>query len=103
MRLRGEDGKRSAVRPFALEGIGLAYNKDILDKAGVDPSTLTNINAYKEAFKKIDSMKDELGLTSVCAVAAESGQMYWSTGNHMMAAYSFPGKSTERIRKLLTS
>ena len=78
--------------PFALEVIGLAYNKDILDKAGVDPSTLTNINAYKEAFEKIDSMKDELGLTSVCAVAAESGQMYWSTGNHMMAAYISQGK-----------
>lgn len=88
---KGEDGKVYGM-PFALEGIGLAYNKDILDKAGVDPSTLTNINAYKEAFEKIDSMKDELGITSVCAVAAESGQMYWSTGNHMMAAYISQGK-----------
>lgn len=88
---KGEDGKVYGM-PFALEGIGLAYNKDILDKAGVDPSALTNINAYKEAFEKIDSMKDELGITSVCAVAAESGQMYWSTGNHMMAAYISQGK-----------
>ena len=28
--------------PYTTEAIGLAYNKDILDKAGVDPSTLTS-------------------------------------------------------------
>ena len=83
---KGDDGKVYGM-PFSLEGIGLAYNKDILDKAGIDPSTLTNIDAYKAAFEKIDGMKDELGLTSVCAVAAESGQMYWSTGNHLFANY----------------
>ena len=77
--------------PYTTEAIGLAYNKDILDKAGIDPSTLTNIDAYKAAFEKIDGMKDELGLTSVCAVAAESGQMYWSTGNHLLAAYYSQG------------
>ena len=89
---KGEDGKVYGM-PFALEGIGIAYNKDILDQAGIDPSTLTNINAYKDAFEKIDGMKDELGITSVCAVAAESDQqMYWSTGNHMMAAYISQGK-----------
>ncbi|MCI7814182.1 MAG: extracellular solute-binding protein [Lachnospiraceae bacterium] len=86
----GDDGCVYGM-PFALEGIGLAYNKDILDKAGIDPSTLTNINAYREAFEKIDSMKDELGITAVCSVAAESGQMYWSTGNHMMAVYISQG------------
>ena len=36
-------------------------------------------------------MKDDLGLTFVCAVAAESGQMYWSTGNHLLAAYYSQG------------
>lgn len=87
---KGDDGKVYGM-PFSLEGIGLAYNKDILDKAGIDPSTLTNIDAYKAAFEKIDGMKDELGLTSVCAVAAESGQMYWSTGNHLLAAYYSQG------------
>ena len=28
--------------PYTTEAIGLAYNKDILDKAGIDPSTLTS-------------------------------------------------------------
>lgn len=88
---RGEDGKVYGM-PFALEGIGLAYNKDLLDKAGIDPASLTNIGAYEEAFAKLDGMKEELGITAVCAVAAESGQMNWSTGNHMMAAYYAQGQ-----------
>ena len=77
--------------PFAIEGIGIVYNADILKKAGVDPKRLTNINAYKEAFKKIDSMKAELGIQAVASVAAESGQMNWSTGNHMFGAYLSEG------------
>lgn len=88
---KGEDGKVYGF-PFALEGIGLTYNKDILDKAGIDPATLTNIGAYQKAFEKIDGMKEELGIQSVCSVAAESGQMYWSTGNHMMSAYISQGQ-----------
>lgn len=56
-------------------------------KAGIDPATLTSYDAYKKAFETIDGMKDSLGLTSVCAVAAESGQMYWSTGNHLFGYY----------------
>ena len=87
---KGDDGKVYGM-PFALEGIGIGYNKDILDKAGIDPATLTNIDAYKAAFEKIDGMKEELGLQAVCSVAAESGQMNWSTGNHMMAAYYSQG------------
>lgn len=73
--------------PYAVEGYGITYNADILEKAGVDPAKLINYDAYKEAFEKIDSMKDELGLTAVASVAAESGQMYWSTGNHLFGYY----------------
>lgn len=77
--------------PYAVEGYGIVYNKDILDKAGVDPSKLTNINAYKEAFEALEAKKSELGLTAVASVAAESGQMYWSTGNHLFGAYLAQG------------
>ncbi len=87
---KGDDGKVYGF-PFAIEGIGLVYNADILKKAGIDPKTLTNINAYRDAFKKIDSMKDQLGIQAVASVAAESGQMYWSTGNHIMGAYLSEG------------
>ena len=55
------DGKTIGF-PVAQEGYGLAYNADILAKAGIDPKTLTNVNALKAAFEKLDSMKAELGL-----------------------------------------
>lgn len=67
--------------PVAVEGWGLAYNKDILDKAGIDPTTLTNYPAYKAAFEKLDSMKAELGLDSVVSMAAALS-MGWVTAHH---------------------
>ena len=73
--------------PYALEGYGITYNADILEAAGVDPADLTNATAYKEAFEKIDSMKDELGIDAVASVAAEAGEMFWSTGNHIFGYY----------------
>lgn len=73
--------------PYAVEGYGITYNADILEKAGVDPATLTSYDGFAKAFEKIDSMKDELGITAVCSVAAEAGQMYWSTGNHLFGYY----------------
>ncbi len=83
-----KDGDGKVVGfPYAVEGFGITYNKDILEKAGVDPASLTSYDAYKKAFETIDSKKDELGITAVCSVAAESGQMYWSTGNHLFGYY----------------
>lgn len=73
--------------PYAVEGYGITYNADILKAAGVDPATLTSYAAYEDAFAVIDGKKEELGLTAVCSVAAESGQMYWSTGNHLFGYY----------------
>ena len=73
--------------PYAVEGYGITYNADILEKAGIDPETLKNYDAFKAAFEKLDSMKSELGLQAVASVAAESGQMYWSTGNHLFGYY----------------
>ena len=73
--------------PYAVEGYGITYNADVLEAAGVDPATLTNYAAYQKAFETIDAKKDELGLTAVCSVAAEAGQMYWSTGNHIFGYY----------------
>ena len=76
--------------PVAVEAWGMAYNKDILDQAGVDPATLTSQEAYKEAFEKIDGMKDELGLKSVVAMAA-GPDMRWVTGLHNFNGYLSAG------------
>lgn len=78
--------------PYAVEGYGITYNADILKKAGIDPKSLTSFSAYKAAFEKIDSMKEELGLAAVVSVAAEAGQMYWSTANHLFGYYLSGGK-----------
>lgn len=75
-----QDGKVYGF-PVAVEGWGMAYNAEILDKAGVDPADLTSYGAYKAAFEKIDSMKGELGLDSVVSMAA-SADMGWVTAHH---------------------
>jgi raffinose/stachyose/melibiose transport system substrate-binding protein len=67
--------------PVAVEGWGMAYNADILKKAGVDPKTLVNYAGYKAAFAKIDSQKAALGLKSVVSMAA-SIDMSWVTAHH---------------------
>jgi raffinose/stachyose/melibiose transport system substrate-binding protein len=67
--------------PVAIEGWGMAYNADILKKAGVDAKTLVNYAGYKAAFAKIDSRKAALGLKSVVSMAA-SIDMGWVTGHH---------------------
>jgi raffinose/stachyose/melibiose transport system substrate-binding protein len=67
--------------PVAVEGWGLAYNADILKKAGVDPKSLVNLAGYKAAFQKIDAQKAALGLKSVVSMAA-SIDMSWVTRDH---------------------
>lgn len=74
--------------PIAVEGYGLAYNADILKKAGVDPAKLTTRKAYEDAFKLIDSKKAELGLDSVVSMAASvAGGMWWVAAQHNLACY----------------
>jgi raffinose/stachyose/melibiose transport system substrate-binding protein len=72
--------------PVAIEGWGLGYNKALLARAGINPDTLTNINAIRAAFERIDSMKSELGIEAVVSMAAGPG-MTWVTGLHGVNAY----------------
>jgi len=78
--------------PYAVEGYGLAYNPDLLAKAGIDPASLTTIDAYEAAFKKLDSMKAELGIDAVVSMAVSaSGGMTWVTGAHNVGVYLSTG------------
>ncbi len=79
--------------PFTTEAIGLTYNADILEKAGVDPASLTGPDAYKEAFEKINSQKNELGLVAVIGYVAEPESLGWSSGNHVFGNYLDAGLS----------
>jgi len=82
---KAPDGKVVGF-PVAVEGWGMAYNADILAKAGVDPLKLNNLAAYKAAFAKIDAQKDKLGLKSVVSMAASTG-MSWVVAHHNVNSY----------------
>ncbi|RKM62698.1 carbohydrate ABC transporter substrate-binding protein [Butyrivibrio sp. XB500-5] len=81
--------------PYTTEAVGLAYNADILEKAGVDPASITSPAAMKAAFETLDSKKDELGLTAVIGYFAEPVNLYWSTGNHLFGTYLDSGLKRE--------
>ena len=67
--------------PFSQEGYGFIYNKEIFEKAGIDPSTINSYEALENAVKTLDSKKDELGLDAVFAVP---GKEKWVTGLHLL-------------------
>jgi len=77
--------------PYTTEAIGLAYNADILEKAGIDPKSITGPDSMKKAFETLDSKKEELGLTAVIGYAADATNLYWSTGNHLFGVYEDGG------------
>ena len=54
----------------------------------IDPSTLTTYSALEDAFKKLDGMKDELGIESVTSFGASlSGGMWGFCGVHHFSIY----------------
>lgn len=65
--------------PAATEGYGLIYNKEILDKAGVDPKSIDTFDKLKAAFERLDSKKAELGIDNVVSYTTKE---FWVTGNH---------------------
>ena len=73
--------------PYTVEATALAYNAEILEKAGVDPATLTSPAAWQTAVETIDSKKEELGLTAVFGWCAEPANLGWSSGTHVFAQY----------------
>ena len=87
---KDKDGKVLGF-PYTTEAIGLTYNADVLEKAGIDPKSITGPESMKKAFETLDSKKDELGLTAVVGYVAEATNLYWSTGNHLFGVYEDAG------------
>ena len=81
--------------PTTTEAIGLAYNKSILDKAGIDPKSITGPESMRAAFEKLDSMKDELGLTAVIGYYTEASNLWWTAGQHLFGTYLDSGLSRD--------
>ena len=81
--------------PYTTEAIGLAYNADILAKAGIDPASITGPASMTAAFETLDAKKEELGLTAVIGWCCEAKDLYWSTGSHSFANYIDAGLSRD--------
>ncbi|MCM3633317.1 ABC transporter substrate-binding protein [Paenibacillus camelliae] len=72
------NGKTLAF-PFAVEGYGLIYNKEVLDEVAggaFDPATINTTSALEELLQKIEAA----GKTPLYI-----GSMDWSLGNHFLA------------------
>ncbi|TLG72769.1 ABC transporter substrate-binding protein [Culicoidibacter larvae] len=85
-----KDGKTYGF-PYSVEGYGIIYNKDMMDKAGVDVSTLTTYEGWVAAVQKIDEQKEALGIDSVISMAA-GPTMTWLTGSQNFNAYLANGE-----------
>ncbi len=79
--------------PYTTEAIGLAYNADILEKCGVDPTTITGPDALRSAIEAIDEKKDALGIKAVVGYCSEPENLGWSSGNHIFGVYIDSGLS----------
>ena len=73
--------------PIGIEGFGLGYNAEILEKAGIDPAELTTFSATKEAFELLDNMKEDLGLDNVVSVGTSVAGLWWVTSQHVFNAF----------------
>lgn len=90
--VKTSDGKVMAF-PLTVEGAGIIYNKNVLDKAGVDPKNIKTTKDLEEAFKKVKT-------TGVEALAISP--MDWSLAGHILPiAYSTQSKDSKEVTKFL--
>ncbi|WP_173915533.1 ABC transporter substrate-binding protein [Halobacillus sp. Marseille-Q1614] len=70
--------------PFNQEGYGILYNKEIFEKAGVDPESIKTMDDLEEAVQTIDEQKEDLGIEAPFALP---GKEKWVMGNHLANTY----------------
>ena len=80
------DGKVLGL-PYNQEGYGFIYNKNVFEKAGIDPASIIDFASLEAAVKELDSKKAELGLESVFALP---GKETWVTGLHLSNTFIAP-------------
>ncbi|MGN8648164.1 ABC transporter substrate-binding protein [Gracilibacillus sp. HCP3S3_G5_1] len=71
--------------PLNIEGFGWMINKEIFEKAGVDPNTIDTYDKFVEAVETIDSQKEELGVDAVFAFSAMEDWVVSQFSNHFTA------------------
>lgn len=83
------DGKQVGL-PVTAEAFGLVYNKDVLDAAGVDPTTITTRDELEAAFQAVEA-------SGVDAIRFSA--LWWSLGAHLTNKY-FTMTSSDREERL---
>ncbi len=66
--------------PTAIEGYGLIANTEMLDQAGIDPSTITTFEDVKSMFETLSDNKTDLGIEAPLSFTTKET---WVTGNHL--------------------
>ena len=87
--LKGEDGKVYGV-PFAVEGFGLIYNEEIMDKYFALPDakakSIDEIKAFgklKEVAEDMQAKKDKLGISGTFASTSLASGEDWRWQTHL--------------------
>ena len=80
------DGKVLGL-PYNQEGYGFLYNKEVFEKAGINPEEITTYASLVEAVETLDSKKEELGIKAVFALP---GKENWVTGLHLSNTFIAP-------------
>jgi raffinose/stachyose/melibiose transport system substrate-binding protein len=85
---KNNEGKVIAF-PFATEGMGIIYNKKVMDEAGIDVNKINTIESLEEAFKKVESIGKKPLIIS---------NEEWSLGDHFLStAYSIETKKDKDV------
>lgn len=85
--------KKIMVFPATVEGYGFIYNKNVLDKAGVNPDKIKTLVEFKTACEKIKA----IGVDPLVI-----GEMDWNLGAHFLTiAYSIQNKNSADNAKFL--
>lgn len=76
--------------PFAVEGMGLIYNKEVIKECGIDIANINTRSALEEAFKKVESS----GRSGVIITNDD-----WSLANHFFTT-AYTMKSEDNKEKV---
>jgi raffinose/stachyose/melibiose transport system substrate-binding protein len=80
--------------PVAVEGWGMAFNKEILEAAGVDIEALKVVSQadYEAVFEQIQEYYNDNGMSDYIVVSMAAGAgMHWVTGLHNFNGYLSAG------------
>ena len=82
--------------PWLGHTMGLIYNKDLLDKAGVDPLKITDLDELVLACEKVESSTDAMGIG---LVGAEHNDISWMVNQFI---YGFGGSLVSEDGTMVT-